>query len=234
MSAPPAAGPVYDARAAIAPSARAVQWPRDTVAILMHDEQEDAPQFDSPGETSEIIRGPHAWLNWFAERAGQPRRTEAHPETSVINPIWEEFALYTDAPIDPGRRWLQLGPYELVAPDPTARAQFGVARRALILRAWDHVSDAPPPPGTLSVGDDIDYYIGGDIGDELAALLSVVTGRRVRSGGSVQLGLPPADPVGLPMEGNHHAPALAPPRRAAMIPLECPGFDGDLVCRSSK
>jgi hypothetical protein len=60
------------------------------------------------------------------------------------------------------------------------------------------------------------HYHGGDLGDELAARLGLALGRRIRSGGSVRIGLP-KHPVGLPSEWHHHPPVLDPPRDAPMI-----------------
>ena len=56
----------------------------------------------------EHITGPHGWINWQAQRAGQPRRASPHPDAVVIQPLWQEPALYTDAAID--GPWLMLGP----------------------------------------------------------------------------------------------------------------------------
>src|SRR4051794_10023136 len=77
------------------------------------------------------ITGPHAWINWYAERAGYPRRQEAHPDAVVIRPIWEEFVLSTDCEIS--GPWVTLGPYELITLDQRAAARVGHARRALTL-----------------------------------------------------------------------------------------------------
>jgi hypothetical protein len=168
------------------------------------------------------ITGPHAWINWYAEQHGQPRREEAHPESVVINPIWEEFALHTDAPV--GGPWLQLGPYEVVTLDQSAMSRLGYARKALILRMWDHLSDEPLGNDPVDADvppthQDVKHYYGGDVGDELAALLGLALGRRIRSGGSVRKGLPGLNaPLGIPGEMEHHPPALEPPRRDPMIP----------------
>lgn len=170
-------------------------------------EQEDS----STPET----RGPHGWLNWYAERLGEPRREDVHPESVVVQPLWEEHALYTDAAID--GPWLQLGPYEFILLDPGAPSQMGAAGRALVLRTWDHLSDEPQY-GSAPLRQDVQHYFGGDIGDELAALLGLSLARRVRSGGSVRLGLPNSEPIGFPTETNHRQPLLEAPRRAPMIP----------------
>jgi hypothetical protein len=166
--------------------------------------------------TADELRGPHAWLNWYAERAGRPRRREMHPDSVVIHPIWEEFALYTDAPIQ--GPWLELGPYEIITLDPSARPRLGQARKALLLRMWDHLSD-DPTGGAPPLRDDVEHYFGGDLPDELAALLGLALDRRVRSGGSVRAGYPGIHAeLGSPSEIRHHAPALEPPQREPMIP----------------
>src|ERR1039458_4100671 len=79
---------------------------------LAAEQDGDAGQREPEAETPRIVRGPHGWINWYAERIGDPRRETVHPDTVVINPIWEEFALYMDAPVDGA--WLTLGPYEVL------------------------------------------------------------------------------------------------------------------------
>jgi hypothetical protein len=167
------------------------------------------------GVAPRVVRGPHGWINWYAERVGNPRRETAHPGTSVINPIWEEFVLYTDAPVD--GPWLELGPYELLTLAPAGDIRIGLARRALLLRAWDHLSDALSPATTVRT--DVEDYFGGDLGDEFAALLGLALDRRVRSGGCVRKGLPGRHAgLGLASEREHHVPPLESPRGKPMIP----------------
>lgn len=63
---------------------------------------DEAPQRGSTPTTDDetpagaIVTGPHAWINWYCERVGMPRRQEQHPDAVVLRPIWEEFALYAD------------------------------------------------------------------------------------------------------------------------------------------
>jgi hypothetical protein len=173
----------------------------------------NAPPDPDPNP-AEPVRGPHGWINWYAERLGYPRRTDKHPDTVVIQPTWEEFLLYADAEISGA--WLTLGPYEVQSLDPPGPAGIGLARRALLLRAWDHLPDTPSSEVPLAT--DTADYVGGDIGDELAALLGLALARRVRSGGRVRRGLPgDAHPLGLALESEHHPPVLEPPRHDAMI-----------------
>jgi hypothetical protein len=177
--------------------------------------KQDESDVEGDQDSSVSLRGPHGWLNWNAERQGYPRRKEPHPESIVIRPIWEEFAIYTDTFLSGG--WLSVGPYEFIEVDHVDSAAVGHSRKLLILRAWDHIPDTPPS-GTWEPDTDIQDWVGGDIGDELAALLGLALGRRFRSGGLVRQGLPiETHPVGLPDEARHHEPALQPPRRHPMI-----------------
>ena len=181
----------------------------------MCSEQEKANRATQEPESDDLIRGPHGWLNWYAERLGDPRREAAHPDNVVIRPIWEEFALYTDSLLGGG--WLTVGPYEFIHIEHVETATVGNARKLLLLRAWDHLEDAPPH-GEWKNETDVDDYFGGDIGDEMAALLGLALGCRIRSGGSVRQGLPlESMPLGLPDEQKHQAPALQPPHRRALI-----------------
>ena len=176
----------------------------------------------APSDEEASLRGPHGWLNWYAQQAGQPRRDAAHPESVVIHPIWEEFLLYTDAHL--GGPWLELGPYEVQSLDPPGQARIGFAQRALLLRVWDHLVDEPSRVAP-AVRTDVQSYVGGDIGDEFAALLGLTLSRRIRSGGQVRQGLPELPSrdrgrflsLGLPSEVLHRAPALEPPLREPMI-----------------
>jgi hypothetical protein len=133
----------------------------------------------------------------------------------VIHPIWEEFSLYTDALLDGG--WLTFGPYEFIFSDHVRTATVGNARQLLTLRMWDHLEDQPSDGQWKNETDVVDYF-GGDIGDEMAALVGLALGCRMRSGGSSRKGLPLENlPLGLPDESDHQAPALQPPHRRAMI-----------------
>ncbi len=175
----------------------------------------------SPPNRAPFAPGPHGWLNWVAEQFGFPQRETVHPDSVVIEPSWEEFVLYSDANID--GTWLELGPYDLVFLEPPQATSLGVARRAMLLRSWDHLPD-DPPSGPYELEDDVEAYFGGDIGDELAALLGLALARRVRSGGRVRQGLlalggerPRPIRLGLASEGTHRPPVLEPPIGEPMI-----------------
>ena len=177
---------------------------------------QEAPADADETPWREVLTGPHGWINWYCQRTGLPRRTERHPDAVVVRPIWEEFALYTDCDLD---GHIDEGPYEVFTIDHSP-ARIGEAQKRLLLRMWDHMPDEPPSR-EVEPRASVDVYFGGDLDDELAALLGLALGRRVRSGGSVRQGLPLADvdqPLGYPMEYMHAAPALERPRRASMIP----------------
>jgi hypothetical protein len=173
----------------------------------------EGDQASTPNEV-EVLRGPHGWVNWQAEHRGMPRRKSAHPENIVIHPIWEEFALYTDAKLEGTD--LRLGPYEFLINERIQQATLGRAHRMVILRRWDHLFDAPIAP--REPRDDDDDYFGGDVGDEMAALVGLALGRRFRSGGLVRQGLPIETlPIGMPDENRHRRPGLELPHRRPMI-----------------
>lgn len=79
--------------------------------------QEDSGVVEDP---ERAVRGPEAWLNWLAARAGQPKRTDSHTEGALLIPLWEEHGLYSDTWLIGG---LALGParFELAFPGEESR-----------------------------------------------------------------------------------------------------------------
>jgi hypothetical protein len=189
------------------------------ISLVVLPEAQPTPQ----GGKASKIRGPHGWLNWYAQMMGQPQRQAAHPENVVIHPIWEEFLLYSDA--DLRGAWLELGPYDVASLNPPETPRLGFVRRSALLRVWDHLSDEPAR-GAYTVQTDVESYFGGDIGDEMAALLGLALARRIRSGGRVRQGLPKlpgrgrnrTTSLGLALEDQHRTPMLEPPVREPLIP----------------
>lgn len=166
---------------------------------------------------TETISGPEAWMNWHAHRTGLPRRTESHPDAVVVRPLWREFVLSSDADID---NWLEVGPYEFIGLNPAGGAVLGQARRVLLLRVWDHIPDGPIPGDPIaSDGMQVHHFTGGDAGDELAALVGLALGRRLRSGGMTRQGLPLKNhPLGLASEYQYREQVLQAPHRQPMLP----------------
>jgi len=144
--------------------------------------------------------------------AGQPARHSSQGESILILPLWEEYALYSDADIS-GE--VEFGPYKLLM-TLAGGGRIGRPRQQLVLRYDDHLLEAPP--GLGSDGLDIRGWTGGDLGDQMAALLALALGRRVRSGGVVRQGFDPGDPLGRPFAHMHRAPTLVEPGRAPMLP----------------
>ena len=97
--------------------------------------------------------------------------------------------------------------------------RIGEPRMGLVIRIERHLSDDP------------DAYIddawaqrasavehGGDAGEELAALLSLAMGIRLRAGGIARVFSSDNDDRGLPHEVERSAPYLPHPARGSMLP----------------
>jgi hypothetical protein len=166
----------------------------------------------TPAPEADTIRGPRLWLNWQGMLAGQPARTSSHGESIVVHPIWEEWALYSDADVT-GE--LELGPYKLLM-TLAGSGRVGRPAQTLVLRSDDHLLEAPS--GVIHDAPDVRGWTGGDLGDQMAAVLALALGRRLRSGGVVRQGFVPGDPLGRPFAPSHRAPALVDPARAPMLP----------------
>jgi hypothetical protein len=167
---------------------------------------------DRSGER-DIVRGPEAWLNWQAERAGQPARSTSSTSGALLVPLWQEYALYSDAELSGD---LEIGPYRVML--TLADVPTGVGRAAMqaVVRVREHLGD--PLVGEIDwSAEDVEGYYGGDVADELAALLSLALGCRMRSGGVMRQAFD-NDPLGAPRERAHRAPALAEPVHAPMLP----------------
>jgi hypothetical protein len=156
------------------------------------------------------VYGPPGWLNWQALRAGQPARVDARSQAPLIKPLWQEHALYSDAWF---RGRLVFGPYQLTLAFPPLPPTLGTAQLQLSLRAVDHLLDAPVEAKLEP--SDANVYVGGDLGDELAALLSLASGRRLRNGGVTRTCFEVGD-AGQPV--GHLPPVLHRPRHATMLP----------------
>ncbi len=103
-----------------------------------------------------------------------------------------ECPFFSDAHI-PGEIATGLGPYEILN-GLAGQEDFGVARQALVLRCgyygkWDTLA--------LSQTNDESYH-GGSLTDEVAALLSVTLGVRLKPGAVNRLFIPGEDPKGRP------------------------------------
>jgi hypothetical protein len=170
---------------------------------------------DPPSADEDVsLQGPHAWLNWQAKLLGQPARTSSLTHPILVKPLWEEIGLYSDARIV-GE--LTVGPYELMLAFPAREPALGRAELSLILRSRDHLGDPRDDTVQTTEGEDVAAYAGGDLGDQIASLLSLALDRRVRSGGVMRHGRE-GRPEGQPFYGWHHPPVLIPPRSRPTLP----------------
>ncbi|WP_445151364.1 hypothetical protein [Baekduia sp. Peel2402] len=176
--------------------------------------EQDAKAAAARLETSgDEPQGPLVWRNWQALLIGQPARINSHSSSGAIVPSWEEWGLYSDARLI-GE--LGLGPYELMLAFPPLDPRLGFAQLTVVARSVDHLLDADGHLRELEEVD-IESYAGGDLGDQLAALLSLALDRRVRCGGVLRHALD-GDLAGRPMLASHHPPALGPPSRRPVLP----------------
>ena len=175
-----------------------------------------SPDLSTPDvveDPERAIRGPGGWLNWFAERAGQPTRTTSHTDGAVLIPLWEEYGLYSDA-------WLTghlvLGPAAFELAFPGEESRVGQAQMVMVLHVDNHLGD-PVYDMPSAETEDVSAYHGGGIGDEFASLLSLALGRRLRSGGVMRHRTSGGQPEGRPFYADHRVPRLAAPARGQSI-----------------
>ena len=122
--------------------------------------------------------------DFWSARVGQlaRRRGRCSPPpaprscTNRVLEAWAEYTLYSDAPVS-GE--LAIGPYAFLNtvahwPGPAA---IGTPTPMLVLRANMHLSEGGPDQMDLTKESVADYY-GGDLDDELAALLALALGCR--------------------------------------------------------
>jgi hypothetical protein len=88
----------------------------------------------------------------------------------------------------------------------------------LVLRIDNHLGERPDITDATHM--DVSAYHGGEMDDELAALVGLVLGRRLRSGGLVRR-FDTDDPLGMPLEALHEPPVLALPsaRHRGVLPV---------------
>jgi len=139
-------------------------------------------------------QGVFSYTNWRAALAGQP-------------PRWAyECPLFTDARII-GDAETGYGPYQVF--NLLHRPSESHARPALALRVTGY--DSPHTATAPMRATDEGRYHGGLLRDELAALLSLCLGIRLRAGGISRLFAPDADPRGQPVDWAGDEDPLVPP-----------------------
>ena len=154
--------------------------------------------------------GPWGWENAHAKLDGEPWASAL------------EIACYTDA------LWLDgdvaSGPYTAMVPLALTDYQperFGEPRMGLVIRIDRHLSNSDPGDYIDEAWNQLDIKVahGGDAGEELAALLSLALGIRLRAGGISRV-FQPDDPDdrGYPHQVERPAPYLPQPARRPMLP----------------
>jgi hypothetical protein len=144
-------------------------------------------------------------MNWRAWREGHPTRGSV------------EYACYSDAPLT-GLE-VVVGPYRLLNTLAKAAApRPGTSRLALVIRAEQRLQETDLPESFWERTDTTTYH-GGQLDDELAALISLALGIRLKSGGIIREFRADGDPLGRPREWDHRVPYLAPPSpRGRVLP----------------
>jgi hypothetical protein len=159
-------------------------------------------------EVSDTSQGPPSYSNWRA-------CLESAPSNGAY-----EVPFYTDAQIAIDEINLDLGPYLLINTVPMPlKAGYGVPLPAIILRAEVHYRRDPYGFPRMTKTDDRMYH-GGELEDEIAALVSLCLGIRLRAGTPERVFRPNQDPKGTPVahEGRP-APVLLTRGTDPIIPL---------------
>lgn len=137
--------------------------------------------------------GPSGYEHWKAHIAGEPLR-------GIV-----EFTLYSDAHVTSEIRE-GFGPFTVLNTVAIARAQRrGESLPAMVLRCSlpGYAENSLPD---MSQRDDATWHAGG-LDDEIAALVGLALGIRIRSGGLTRE-FTAEDPLGVPREFMHKAPYL--------------------------
>lgn len=151
-------------------------------------------------------QGPFCYENWLAQIGGAASRGA------------DEYNLYTD-----GRptgqetgEGLDLGPYQLWNAVPVEEG-YGLLRPALVLRAYNHIEN--PVDRSPMERTDVSRFHGGSLSDELAALISLCLGMRLKPGSIVRSFESAEDPAGKPRaEVRSRIPTLSKAERGPIIP----------------
>jgi hypothetical protein len=150
-------------------------------------------------------RGTALWHNWrqyTPERVSEAFEVSLYSDSDIIGDIRQP-----DWPVD-------------LIPTITNPATSGL-RFAQVARVRWCLEPLPPAREPVETADK--SYYGGQAEDEIAALLSLALGVRLRSGGITRqwfrdTGNAKPDPLGHPMEFDHRPPMWTPPLRRPLLP----------------
>lgn len=161
-------------------------------------------------DKAEAGPGPVAYRNWIASQ--RPTATRMHGF---------EVLLFSDVPAV-GGSWT-FGPYELFNTLAGSANARGANAPPVALRIWEHLEQGEWHPSLEKPN--VSGFHGGDLQDEVCVLISLLTGRRLRAGGSVrefrsaaEPGRPHAD-MGIPIPTVPPANLRRLPRQCALLEL---------------
>lgn len=139
-----------------------------------------------------IISGPTSYANWLAFN-----QKNSLVETS-------EYPLFTDARII-GEQTEGFGPYKFLNTVPTMDGP-GILQPSIYLRSEFYLANDFP---TMTETDSSSYH-GGWFPDEIAAMISLCLGIRVKAGDASRRFRPHEDPLGRPqIQRSRNQPALS-------------------------
>jgi hypothetical protein len=156
------------------------------------------------------VDGPPAWVNWRAAEAGAP-------STGAV-----EIPLYSDARFT-GEVSSGLGPYQYFNAVSHLHGH-GLVRPAVVLRIGLHAEFETQ----IADKTDAQFYYGGWLSDELAALASLLVGARFKAGGETRHFTPGGDSRGRPFDrALQPEPTLTTLPHAVILPAH--GADRSLM-----
>lgn len=155
------------------------------------------PDADRSFQAKSSAVGPHLWRAWLAAPSEEPI-------------AGKEYLLYTDATMTCSSSVLKIGPVELSAVSG-GTGNESMLRPSLVARMWEFPgSEQPLRPGFAPPTRADHFWLGLTLDEELAALLSLVLGIRLRSGGPTRR-FTPDDPHGHDVrEFEHRSPGGLP------------------------
>lgn len=130
----------------------------------------------------QVVEGPPVVANWIAVNNGHPCL------------FTHEYPLFTDAHIVAEAAH---GPYAFFNTVPMSEP--GVVVPSIVLRCSHYLPPVVAPDWIIT---DAELYHGGSFPEEIAALVSLVLGIRVRAGGVTRRFEIGGDPMGRPVEGS--------------------------------
>lgn len=153
--------------------------------------------------TTPQAKGPFAYENWrSAEEAGSEWNDAA------------EYPLFSDAPRIEGELVDGYGPYQLL--NTVHEENLRQSRPTLVLRIEYRLGDEWPQMNKT----DAERYHGGDLQDEIAALVSLCLGVRLKAGNKTRWFMPNGDPRGRPLAIELSPdPILPPVSRSPILPM---------------